>query len=153
MNATSRQTTGQTYDLAGALHRVVLDGESTAGAATVVEVTLSPGAGIPMHSDEREDLVWYVVEGPMEFQTAEGARTLDPGASVFVRREEAHAVANTTTRPVTAVMIATPAGIEAFIRDAAAMLPPGVPSGPPPAEAIAAFAELAATHGITLHGS
>lgn len=145
-------TVGSVYDLSGALHRIVLDGDSTGGAASVVEVTVLPGAGTPMHSDEREDLVWYVMDGALEFHVDEGTKTAEAGTSVFLPRRSIHGFVNTSSTPATALMIATPSGIETFFSEAAAVLPPGVPQGPPPPEAMSAFAELAARHGITLHG-
>lgn len=143
----------EVYDLAGALHRILLDGGDTGGAAAVVEVTVLPGAGTPLHSEEHEDLVWHVIDGTLEFDTPDGTRTVEAGTSVFLPRGGIHAFANRGTDDAKAVMVAVPAGIEAFFREAATLLPAGVPAAPPPPEALAAFAELAAGHGITLHGA
>jgi quercetin dioxygenase-like cupin family protein len=147
----AKAATGAVYDLAGARHRVVLDGEGTGGVAAVVEVEILPGAATPLHSDENEDLVWYVVDGTLEFQTPEGREIVEAGGSAFFPRNSTHAFANTGSSVARALMVATPAGIEAFLRDAATVLVPGVPPGPPPPEAMTAFAEVASRHGITLH--
>lgn len=153
MNGSTSAATAEVYDLAGAQHRIVLDGDATDGMSAVVEVTLLPGAGTPMHSDEREDLVWHVVEGSLGFETPDGSRAVEAGSAVFVPRGTPHAIINSGSSDVVAVMVAMPAGVEAFVRDAATMLPPGVPAGPPPPEAMAAFTQMAARHGIRLHGA
>jgi quercetin dioxygenase-like cupin family protein len=141
------------YDLAGAVHKVVLDGEATGGTAAIVEITLHPGAGTPLHSDAREDISLYVVRGELGFSTSEGSRTLDAGSSLFVPRGTVHGIANPGSTPVTVLMVSVPAGIEGFLKDAATVLPAGVPAGPPPPEALAAFGEVAGRYGITLHGA
>lgn len=153
MNGSGSATAADVYDLAGAQHRIVLDGDATKGISAVVEVTLLPGAGTPMHSDEREDLVWHVVEGRLGFETRDGPRAIEAGSAVFVPRGTPHSIINTGSSNVVAVMVAMPAGVEAFFRDAARILPPGVPAGPPPPETMAAFAEMATRHGIRLHGA
>lgn len=150
---TTTRDHNETYDLAGALHRIVLDGGDTGGAAAVVEVTVMPGAGTPLHSDEHEDLIYHVIDGTLEFDTPDGTRPLAAGTAMFFPRGDIHAFANRGRDSAKAVMVALPAGIEAFFKEAAKLLPAGVPAGPPPAEAVAALAELAAGHGIRLHGS
>lgn len=143
----------EVYDLAGARHRILLDGRDTGGAAAAVEVTMLPGAATLLHSDDREDLVWHVIDGTLDIDTADGTRTVEAGTSVFVPRGDVHAFANRGTGDAKAVMIAVPAGIEAFFKEAATLLPPGVPAGPPPPDTVAAFAALATRHGIAIHGA
>lgn len=139
------------YDLAGAEHRILMDGARTGGTAAVVEITVLPGAESPLHSDEREDLAWYVAEGTLDFETDAGGVTLTTGGCLFLPRRSRHAFTNSGSRPARAVMVAVPAGIEDFFRAAASVIPPGVPAGPPPPEALAAFGEVAQRHGVTLH--
>jgi quercetin dioxygenase-like cupin family protein len=140
----------EVYDLGGAEHRILLDGQRTGGVAAVIEVIVLPGAGSPPHSDEREDLVWYVTEGTLEFDTDHGRVSLGSGGSLFCARGSRHAFENTGTQPAKAVMVAVPAGVEEFFRAAASVVPAGLPAGPPPPEAVAALADVARRHGIAL---
>jgi quercetin dioxygenase-like cupin family protein len=142
---------GEVHDLFGIAHRILVASEQTGGAAAVVEITIPPGAGSVPHTDEREALAWYVIDGVVDFETEEGPLTLEPGGAVFMVRNSRHRFANTGDRPARALMVAVPGGIEAFFREAASALRTAPRTAPPSPEAIEAFAQVAGSYGIELH--
>ena len=141
---------GEVFDVLGVAHRILIGGAETNGEAAVVEITIPPGTGSPPHIDRREALVWYVAEGAIDFETEEGPVRLERGGAIVMKRDSQHGFANTGERPARALMVAVPAGIEGFFREAASVLPPGAPAGPPPAEVVGALAEVAGRYGIEL---
>jgi quercetin dioxygenase-like cupin family protein len=151
--ATAVQHDGEeeVHDLFGVAHRILVASEQIGGAAAVVEITIPPGAGSVPHTNQREALAWYVIDGVVDFETEEGPRTLEPGGALFMVRHSRHRFANIGDRPARALMIALPGGIEAFFREAASALRTTLPTAPPSPETVEAFAQVAARYGIELH--
>jgi hypothetical protein len=56
------------HDIFGVEHRILVENETTGGVATMVEATLPAGTGSPLHTDERESLLWYGIEGAIDFE-------------------------------------------------------------------------------------
>ena len=138
------------HDVLGVTHRILVGSEQSDGATAVVEVTVPPGTGAPPHTEQREALVWYVIDGVLDFDTEGGPLKLDAGAAVFMERNSRHGFANTGDRPARAVMVAVPGGIENFFREAASVLPAGPPAGPPSPQVREALAQVARRHGVEL---
>lgn len=141
---------GAVHDVLGVAHRILAGSEETNGAAAVVEITVPPGTGSPPHIDRRESLVWYLVEGAIEFETDAGPAKLEAGGAIFMAEGSRHGFANTGERSARALLVAVPAGIEGFFREAASVLSAGAPAGPPPAEVADALAAVAGGYGIEL---
>jgi quercetin dioxygenase-like cupin family protein len=141
---------GEVHQLLGVTHRILVGGAESDGAAAVVEVTVSPGAGSPPHIDRREALVWYVIDGAIDFETETGPVKLGAGGAIFLERDARHGFANSGGHPARALLLALPAGIEGFFRDAASVLPAEAPTGPPPAEVANALGDVAGRYGIEL---
>jgi len=141
---------GEVHRLLGVAHRILVGSEETNGAAAVVEITVPPGTGSPPHIDRREALVWYVVEGAIDFETEAGPVKLEAGGSIFLERDSWHGFTNRGNHPARGLLVAVPAGIEGFFREAASVLPAEAPAGPPPAEVANALAEVAGRYGIEL---
>lgn len=141
----------EVHDVFGVAHRILVGSAETDGAAAVFEITVPPGTGSAPHTDQREALLWYVIEGVIDFETAEGPVELERGGAVFMDRNSRHRFTNTADRPARALMVALPGGIEGFFREAASALPAGPSTAPPSPEAVAAFAQVAERYGIELH--
>ncbi len=141
---------GELHDVFGVAHRTVIASAQTGGAAAIVEITIPPGAGSPPHTDQREALAWYVIEGVIDFETGGRELELQPGGAVFMERNSLHRFANTSDAPARALLVALPGGIEGFFREAATVLR-NAPTDPPSPEAVAAFAQVAERYGIELH--
>lgn len=124
--------------IGGMLLRFLIDGPTSGAGLTVFEMTVAPGAGMPVpHHHVGFDETAYGVSGTLRF-TRDG-ETLDvgPGESVYIGRGRVHAFTNPFNEPAKVVCMITPG--EAFgmgyFREIAAVLGAG---GPPDPKAIGA---------------
>jgi len=96
-------------------------GDDTLGAFSFSEVILQPGSGPPEpHRHSREDELWYILEGELEFRIGErGERTFvaGPGATVFGPRGVPHFFKAVGTNPASYVFVISPAGFERFFAE------------------------------------
>jgi quercetin dioxygenase-like cupin family protein len=100
--------------------------EDTGGAYSVMEYIAPPGAGSPMHRHHREDEAFHILEGTMTFRLGEKKVEAGAGAFVYIPRGLRHAFANQTEQPVRALVILTPAGLERYFQEVAALAEAGV---------------------------
>jgi quercetin dioxygenase-like cupin family protein len=133
------------------LARVLVDGRESAGAVAVVETEGRRGDMPPLHVHEREDEVFYVLEGRFSVHVPGESRELGPGEAAFAPRGTPHAyrVESATARWLA---IATPAGFDDFVREAGE---PAAEEALPPAGRAhdpALLTEVAARYGIELLG-
>jgi quercetin dioxygenase-like cupin family protein len=75
---------------------------------TVLEVTLSPGAGHTFHKHPDQEEVIVVVEGEAEQWLEREKRTLRPGDSAFIGAGVVHASFNVTAGPIKLLAILGP---------------------------------------------
>lgn len=120
-------------------HVVRICGEETGGALGVIEATLPPGAGPPMHVHAREDELFRVLSGRFGFWCAQSYVELEAGGLVALPRGVPHRFRNVGDREGTIMAIVTPGGFERFFLDIEAKSPAG------PAE----IGEIAAGFGLT----
>lgn len=129
--------------------------EDTGGAYSMAEAYVPAGAEPPVHVHAREDEVYYVLEGEVTFQRGLEIIEASAGDSVVLPRGLQHGFA-VRSGHARVLFIASPGGIEhAFLAlgsDAAAGELPGPPSGPPPAEAVAAMTAAFGEKGIEFTG-
>ena len=149
----SRVTTArdeQVHTFLGMRNSVLATTEETDGAFGAVEITVPAGGGPPLHTNSREALAYYGLEGKLSFVTDSGHRELHPGEVLSLRKGGTHTFVNKTDAPARALMIATPGGFEGFFAEAARELPPDAPGGQPPPEMVAKLAEISGRYGMTL---
>lgn len=96
--------------------RVLADGAATGGSAFQFECHVPPGSGPPLHLHEREDELFYVVEGIFRFVLDGQESTASPGAFVYAPRGSVHAFQNTSAYPGRLLVTCTPAGLEEAFR-------------------------------------
>ena len=134
----------------GTLSRVRLSGEQTGGAFSLTDNLTRRGNGSPVHVHDRDDETFFVLDGELRVLAGEDDYTAGPGTVAVLPRRLRHAyvVISATARFLT---LHAPAGFEQFAAEVgqparALTLPP------PPAEPadVAALAEAAARHGITI---
>ena len=86
---------------------------------------MQPGTPGPVpHRHSREDELWYILEGQLEFRIGErGERTLvaGPGETVFGPRGIPHTFRAVGTIPARYVFVVAPAGLEKFFAERAAL--------------------------------
>ena len=132
---------GTFYDVLGSRVSVKLAGSDTYGLLTMVEDHNDPGVGIPLHVHTREDEVFRVLEGQVEFTLGEETMVLGAGDVAFAPRNIPHAWRVVGTVPARSIMLANPAGIELMFGELGRL-----PGGPPD---LAKVAEICGRYGIS----
>jgi quercetin dioxygenase-like cupin family protein len=115
--------------------------ESTGGAFSVVE-EVPPMVDTPRHVHERDDELFYVLEGEHVYEVGDEEHRVGPGAVVFAPRGVPHAQRRVTPGAGRQLVLTVPGGLDVFFRALAAAHEAGT-LGP---EAYAAASEA---HGIT----
>jgi quercetin dioxygenase-like cupin family protein len=134
----------------GALSQVRLSGEQTGGAFSLTDNLVRRGNGSPVHVHDHEDETLFVLDGELRVLVGEDDDTAGPGTVAGLPRRLRHAyvVTSATARFLT---LHVPAGFEQFAAEvgqpAQALTLPPEPAGPPD---LAALAQTAARHGITI---
>lgn len=129
---------GERFTIIGGGVRVLLGGESSGGA----------GDGPPLHRHEREDELFYVLEGRFKF-SIDGREFLGaPGAFACAPRGSVHAFRNVGSTPGRLLVTCTPAGLEVPFRAVRDPEPGDARPAPTPDAVMAEFGK----HGITFVG-
>lgn len=96
-------------------------GSDTDQSFALMEYVLAPGGGAGLHTHSREDESFYVLAGELTVQLGEATMVVAPGEFLRIPRDTRHAFVNRGATPVTAVVLLTPAGLEQFFVDLAAL--------------------------------
>jgi quercetin dioxygenase-like cupin family protein len=152
MTAISEPETTDSVWFVEELVRVHLDGERTGGAFGLSEHEGRGGDMTPLHVHQRDDETFYVLDGRLTLFTA-GAEPIElgPGEVALAPKGVPHARRIDSER-ARYLVIGSPAGFEAFLREAGepapanALPPAGRPIDP------GALAAVAARHGIEILG-
>lgn len=123
------------------LCRVV--GEETGGAIALLEFTVAPNDGPPLHTHHNEDETFFVLDGNFLIQVGERLADVSAGGCVFGPRDVTHGFLNAGAVPAKLLVVATPAGCEGYFEEL------GRPADAKvlPSPAVAVDMELAATIG------
>lgn len=106
-------------------HVVVrLSGEETDGAFSLIEQTSEPGMGIPLHTHDNEDELFFVMKGTMQFQIGDQIIEAPEGTTAWLPRGLPHSFKAIGDTPATASVTILPAGMEKMLGELGA-LPPG----------------------------
>ncbi|AKD04267.1 quercetin 2,3-dioxygenase [Pontibacter korlensis] len=105
---------GESYWVLGDLYTFKATGKQTNGAYTVVEETIQPQNGPPIHVHHREDEAFYVLEGRFSFVCGDEERLCQTGSFVYVPKGTAHTFKNIDEQPGKLLVTITPAGLEEF---------------------------------------
>ncbi len=116
-------------------------------AFSVTEMTIAPAprGGAPLHIHNREDEVFYVLDGALTYQVGDEKVEVAGGSVLYVPRGVLHGFSNLRRRPARALVFICPAGFEKFFEEvgqpagALTLPPPTVPA--PPIERITAVAQ------------
>jgi quercetin dioxygenase-like cupin family protein len=105
--------------------------------------TVPPMTGPPLHQHQREDELFYVIEGEVTFQV-DGNRTLaKPGTTLFAPRLSVHAFQNFTQSTARLLITLAPGGLDRMFVEASSLTGENV---------AAQFAPIGARYGLTLMG-
>jgi quercetin dioxygenase-like cupin family protein len=134
--------TGKVFNALGDEVTVMLSGEQTGGAFTMVQVVTPPGGGPPPHCHANEDEWFFVQEGRIELWSGGVWTEVSAGTAIFLPRGVPHTYRNCGDKPLRILVHAAPAGFEIFFeRMAEACAAPGGPD-------MQKIGEIAASHGI-----
>lgn len=103
---------GRVLHAFGDVGTVMLRGEQTGGAFTVLFDETPPGAGPPMHVHSKEDELFLIVEGTVSFFANDRWTDVGPGGVVFMPRGTPHTYRNRTNTHTKQWIMATPSGFE-----------------------------------------
>ena len=96
---------------------VKASGEETGGAFAVFEENKPVDTGLHVH--EREDELFYVLEGEHVFTVGDTEHHAGPGDLVFAPRGVPHAQRRLVPRTGRTLVLTAPAGLEGFFRELA----------------------------------
>jgi quercetin dioxygenase-like cupin family protein len=122
---------------------VLLSGEQTGGAFTMVQVVSPPGGGPPPHCHTHEDEWFLILEGRAELWKQGAWTEVPPGTAIFLPRGVPHTYRNCGDTPLRMIVHAAPAGFEVFFERLAEIC--AEPGGADPSR----IGEIAAEYGIS----
>ncbi len=128
-----------------------LTSTDTGDRLSLAEYTVIPNAGPPLHVHEREDEVFWILEGEVTFWVNNHRIVAKPGACIFAARGVPHTFKNCSTTNAKMILIVTPAAnFETFF---SGISRPDAQGKPPSEEVVMArvMAE-APRHGLTILG-
>lgn len=140
-----------TFGPGGDRYLTKLSGADTGGAFALVEITIAPGGGPPLHRHAQEDEVFVVLEGEVSFWLDDRAVEAPVGSVVFGARGVAHTFKNRSSAPVRMMVWLAPPTAEEFFRRFCEV--PAGSSTPLPDELIVErILKLAPEYGIEILG-
>jgi mannose-6-phosphate isomerase-like protein (cupin superfamily) len=116
--AISRPGEGEVIEAFGR-NTIRVPSTETNGSMSILEVTLQPGEGTPMHIHEREDEAFRVLSGRVAFQCGDETFELAEGGLAVLPRGIPHKIACAGSVTATVMVILTPGGFEQFFQRAA----------------------------------
>lgn len=106
---------GERLAFSGAEFLVRASAETTGGAFSIVE-EIDP-LDTPLHVHEREDELFFAIEGEHVIRVGEEEHQIGPGGVVFAPRGIPHAQRRVVPRTGRTLTMCSPAGFEGFFRE------------------------------------
>jgi len=134
---------GSTLNVLGVTHIYKVTGAETAGAFSLWEDIVPPGAGAPPHTHAREDEAFYVLSGELliEFEGEPAPRRVGPGGFFFGARHRRHGYRNVSDQPARVLVLCAPScGLDQMFAEIDAA---GMPE-------MAKVVAIAAKYGVTI---
>ena len=135
----------------GNVFSILADRKSTGGAYTLIDAIVKQGREAPPHTHTREDEIFYILDGEVEFTSGGTVTLAKPGDHVFQPRGAQHWF-KLKTPTARALVIFTPGGIEGLYRQTGTPaksldLPEAAPPAPTPTQ-LEQLVKLAASYGL-----
>jgi quercetin dioxygenase-like cupin family protein len=106
---------------AGDSYRYLATGSDTDGGYFLVEATVPPGGGPPLHVQTREEEAFYILQGELTFYGDAGEIHAVAGTFLNVPKGARHRFRNNGTTTARMLFFFTPAGIEGLFGQLAAL--------------------------------
>ena len=142
---------GESLTVVGDVITFKLTGADTAERFVLGEGLVAPGGGPPPHLHEREDELFYVLEGRMEFCLDSTRYVLGAGDATWAPRNVVHAFRNVGDRPLRTIVIALPTNFERFYGECGEPFRPGGELPRPTPEGIQKLLATAPKYGLQIH--
>ena len=139
---------GERFRIIGGGVRILADGNSTGGRCFIFEGPIPEGEGPPLHRHEREDEMFFILEGRFKFSVDGREFVCEAGGFACAPRGSVHAFRNIGKGLGRLLITCTPAGLEVPFR---AVRDPEPGSNQPAMTHEQVAAEFA-KHGITFVG-
>lgn len=139
-------TAGSTLNVLGVTHIYKATGSETAGALSLFEAVVPPGASAPPHTHTHEDESFYVLSGELliEFEGEPAPRRIPQGGFFFGARGRRHAFRNVGEQPARVLILNTPScGLDRMFAELEAATAAGMPE-------MGELAAIAASYGVAL---
>ncbi len=104
----------------GGLTIVLRVSSETSGGAFALFEEVPPMADTPLHVHEREDELFYVLEGEHVFRVGDEEFPMSPGGLVYAPRGVPHAQRRVVAGEGRQLVLTTPGGFDGFFRELAA---------------------------------
>ena len=95
---------------------VKVDGARSGGVMTVIEALMPPGFGPPPHIHDREDELFFVLEGELLLWCDGAEATYGPGGTAWLPKGLAHRFEVVSPEPARMLQVTTPAQFEDFVK-------------------------------------
>ena len=128
---------GKVLSVMGETITCKISGDDTHGAYAVVEQVSPPQGGVPLHIHQREDEIFYILEGEYEICCGDQTFKATEGSLAILPRGVPHGFRNVGTTPGKILETITPAGFEKYFEE----LSQQPTDRPPNMEAIIAIAQ------------
>lgn len=101
---------GSALNILGVTHTCKVTAAETAGAFSLWEDVVPPGAGVPPHTHAREDEAFYVLSGEfvIELEGEPAPHRVAPGGFFFGARGRRHAYRNVSNEPARLLVLSVP---------------------------------------------
>lgn len=117
---------GITWELGGAITCKVA-GSQTADSFSMLLISLKKGQGARLHIHQREDEVFYILEGTCTFGIGDEVITAKAGTTVYLKKGLPHFFRNDDEALMKAIITAVPGGLDRYFEEVVTALATGNP--------------------------
>ncbi|MCX5206713.1 quercetin 2,3-dioxygenase [Streptomyces sp. NBC_00237] len=118
---------GESVWLNGDAYSVLLDKEQSNGQLALLEASVPPGGGPPLHNHTHEDEAFYLLDGQLEIFANDRTYEVKAGDFVFIPRGTYHRFRNSGVHTARQLVIFAPGGFERFFLEAGKPAVAGTP--------------------------
>lgn len=134
--------------VAGDRVEILIATEESGGTVALVDVTVPPGGGPPMHVHSREDETFRVLGGEVTFHRGGETVVARAGDTVFGPRGVPHRYHNASAAPARMLVAITPGGFDRYFRAVGTPAFPGEAAPPVTSAVIARLLAAAEGYGL-----
>jgi quercetin dioxygenase-like cupin family protein len=123
---------GQKFWVLGDMYTFHTKGAETDGQCAVLEISVPPGSGPPLHSHTKESEGFYVIDGEFSFQYGDQKLVKRQGAFLYQKKGIPHTYKNMGKNVGRLLFTIIPAGFENFFAEVGILVENEETFSPPP---------------------